>query len=362
MANQTMERALVFSGYQVQHAWGDGAHTGKHATQIFPEAMRWLWQGWPQPVAAGTSQNAMLNEILIPGEGWRLVGEGYKSTDGPAASPAGEVFFNDRPNNKTYRVGLDGRVGVFLADSRQGSGEIFGPDGRLYAVSFPLAQIIAYDPAGKATVVAGSLVHPNDLVIGHNGNMYVTDDPPTANPLALSKIWLIRPNGEKLVVDSGMRFANGIAFSPDQSLLYVDDSRSHWVYSFQVQPDGTLQDKQRYFWLEQRDVDDDTAADGMRVDRQGRLYVTTRMGIQVCDQAGRVNCILPTPNGKVSNLTFGGERFDTLFAVCGDKVYRRKLNVQGERLGGAQQTRGSEIVTGGHIRGNLHGRRNDAAA
>ena len=67
----------------------------------------------------------------------------------------------------------------------------------------------------------------------------------------------------------------------------------------------------------------------MRVDRDGRLYVATRVGIQVCDQAGRVNCIIPTPNGKVSNLTFGGENFDTLFATCGDKVYKRKLKVKG---------------------------------
>ena len=74
---------------------------------------------------------------------------------------------------------------------------------------------------------------------------------------------------------------------------------------------------------------DDSGADGLRVDRDGRLYVATRMGIQVCDQAGRVNCIIPTPNGKVSNLTFGGPNFDMLYATCGDKVYSRKVKVKG---------------------------------
>jgi hypothetical protein len=49
----------------------------------------------------------------------------------------------------------------------------------------------------------------------------------------------------------------------------------------------------------------------------------------VCDQAGRVNCIIPTPNGKVSNLCFGGEKFDTIFATCGDRVYSRKVKVPG---------------------------------
>jgi gluconolactonase len=55
----------------------------------------------------------------------------------------------------------------------------------------------------------------------------------------------------------------------------------------------------------------------------------TRMGIQVCDQAGRVNCIIPTPNGRIANLCFGGADFQTLFATCGDRVYKRKVKVKG---------------------------------
>src|SRR6185312_1696350 len=139
----------------------------------------------------------------------------------------------------------------------------------------------------------------------------------------------ISPSGEKKVVDTGLKFSNGLTLSPDQSLLYVADSRTHWVYSYQVRPNGSLAYKQRYFHLHVPDTADDAGADGLRVDRDGRLYVATRMGIQVCDQAGRVNCIIPTPNGKVSNLSFGGEKFDTLFATCGDKVYKRKLHVTG---------------------------------
>ena len=73
----------------------------------------------------------------------------------------------------------------------------------------------------------------------------------------------------------------------------------------------------------------DSGADGLRTDRDGRLWVATRLGIQVCDQAGRVNCIIPTPNGKVANFTFGGENGDVLFAACGDKIFKRKLKVKG---------------------------------
>jgi len=163
--------------------------------------------------------------------------------------------------------------------------------------------------------------------VGHGGNCYVTEPPgPGAQS---SQVWLIRADGTKQVVDTGLRFANGITLSPDQSLLYVADYRSHWVYSYQVQADGTLAHKQRYYWLHQADTGDDSGADGIRCDQDGRLYVATRLGIQVCDQAGRVNAILPTPNGRVANLVFGGEGFDWLYATCGDKVYRRKVKAKG---------------------------------
>jgi len=327
MANQTMERALDFAGYDVNHVWGDGGHPGKQGTAIFPDAMRWLWHDWPQPVKNGESRNATLNALLIPGEGWQLVTPSCVSADGPAANAKGEVFFNDTAANKTYQVGVDGKVSEFLVDSRKGVGQAFGPDGKLYAVAGTYEEIISYDFAGKATVITTG-IRGNDIVVTHHGDMYVTE-PPAGNSNATSKVWLIKLGGEKQVVDTGLRSADGIALSPDQTLLYVGDHQSHWAYSYQIQRDGSLDNKQRFYWLHEPDNADDSGADGMRVDREGRLYVATRMGIQVCDQTGRVQCIIPTPNNKVTSLCFGGEDFDTLFATCGDKVYRRKLKVHG---------------------------------
>src|SRR5215831_6930434 len=91
MANQTMERALIFAGYEVQHAWGTGSHSGKHGTALFPNAMRWLWKDWPQPVKAGVSANNTLKDILVPGESWQRVGRDYREIGALALTKTGEV-------------------------------------------------------------------------------------------------------------------------------------------------------------------------------------------------------------------------------------------------------------------------------
>ncbi len=324
MANQELERSLKFAGYQVDHAWGKGGHSGQHGTEVFPEAMRWLWKGWPEPVKPGAG-SAQLQEILIPGEGWQLVGEGYKFTEGAAANAKGEVFFNDVGASKTYKVGPEGKPVIFLDDSKRGDGQRFGPDGRLYANASATSQVLAWDADGKSTVIADG-VRGNDLVVQHEGGVYLTD--PFTTP-GKSSVWYVSPKGEKKTVDVGLKFANGITLSPDQTLLYVADSNTHWVYSYQIKADGSLANKQKYYHLHVPDTAEDSGADGLRTDRDGRLWVATRSGLQVCDQAGRVNAIIPTPNGKISNLTFGGPDFDVLYATCGDKVFKRKVKVKG---------------------------------
>ena len=328
MANQSLERSLMFAGYDVNHVWGEGGHNQRHATSVWPDAIKWLWRGWPEPVkAAAPTKNDYLNALLIPGEEWQLVSGGHRLSEGAATNAQGEVFFTDIPNSKAYKISLDGKVSTIDENTQRANGQAFGPDGRRYLVAAGTQQVRAFDAAGKFTVIADGFAG-NDIVVARNGNSYVTN-PPAGNSNEPSKVWLIKPDGTKQVVDTGLRFANGVTLSPDQTLLYVADYRSHWVYSYVIQRDGTLANKQRFFWLHEPDTIDQASADGMKVDREGRLYVATALGVQICDQPGKVHAIIPTPNGRITNLTFGGEKFDVLYATCVDKVYKRKLKTTG---------------------------------
>ena len=326
-ANESMERALSFSGYEVNHIWGDDGHNGKHGTAVFPAAMRWLWKDWPKAVVSSATKNQFLSDLLIPGEGWELVGEGYQFTEGTAANGKGEVFFQDIPASKTYKISKDGKATLLNADSKRGNGTGFGADGKRYTVAGETKQILSYDVNEKQIIVADS-ISGNDLTIAKNGNIYVTVPDGTTRP---GKLYLVRSNGEKLLVDEGLKYPNGVTLSPDQTQLYVTESASHWVWVYKIKADGTLAYKQRYGWLHVPDTEENAWADGLKCDTAGRVYVATNAGIQVLDQLGRVNAVLPTPpsNSQPSNLCFGGTKFNILYVSCGDKVFRRKLKTSG---------------------------------
>jgi sugar lactone lactonase YvrE len=324
VANQDMLSALQFAGYDVRNEWGEGEHNGKHATAIFPDVLRWLWRGWPAPIEAnpeGKSKQPFL-EFLAPGEGFKLVSEGHEFTEGPATNAQGEVFFTDVAKSRIHKVGLDGKVSVFAEDTGGAAGLMFGADGRLYACASRRKQVAAYDPAGKATVLADA-VECNGLAVTALGGVYFTDEPG-------KKVYFLPKGGTARVVDEGITNPNGVVLSADQSLLFVADTRGQRAYSFQVQPDGSLVHREPFFQLHVQDGTLRSDADGMTVDVEGRLYVATSLGIQVFDQMGRVIAILPKPfRAWLSNVAFGGPTLDELYVTCGGKVYKRKMRTKG---------------------------------
>ena len=324
VANQDMLSALEYAGYDVRHEWGDGEHNSRHATALFPDALRWLWRDWPAPIRAnpdGKSSQEVFN-LLLPGEDWTLVSDGHRHTDGPAVNDKGEMFFSDPANNRIYRVAADGKPVVFAEDTSGANGMMFGPDGRLYAGATRSRQIVAYDAAVKTQLVAED-VAVNDLAINVKGDLYFTDS-------AGKKVWLVPKGGKPRVVDEGIEFPNGIAFSPDQTLLYVSDYAGQLSWSFQIQADGSLAYKQRYFYLHLPDAATRSSADGMTADVNGNVYIATALGVQVFDQMGRCRAIVPAPlRASLSSVKFGGAGLDEMFITNGDKVFKRKTKVKG---------------------------------
>lgn len=320
VANQDMLSAFKFAGYDVEHVWGEGGHNGKHTASILPDAMRWLWKDWTAKVEVPKGNKRQLN-LLIENEGWKLVSQGHRFTEGPSVNAKGEVFFSDGGAGKIYKVGLDGVVSTFIENSPGINGLMFGADGKLYGCQSGKKQIVRFDESGREEIVADN-APCNDLCVMQNGLYYTDPDN--------KKIWWVGFDGNRKVVDEGVNFANGIIASPDQTLLHVADTRGKFLYSYQIQADGSLAAKQTYGWLHEPDDQNDSGADGLTMDHEGRLYVATRLGIQVMDQLGRCNIILTKPQPSwIANVAFGGADMNVLYVTAADKVYSRKLNTRG---------------------------------
>ena len=198
---------------------------------------------------------------------------------------------------------------------------MFGPDGRLYACANEIMQIMAYSNDGQVHTIAEN-VSSNDLVVNETGVYF--SDPKN------QRIYHVPVDGELTNQPTEAAFPNGVALSPDHTLLYAADMRGQFVYSYQIQPDGSLAYEQPFFHLHVGPGQTSSGADGMTVDTEGRLYVATQLGLQICDQPGRVHLILPKPQPAwLSNVVFGGPQLDTLFVTCGDKIYKRKVKAQG---------------------------------
>ena len=233
-----------------------------------------------------------------------------------------KVYFSDVPKGRIHKIGLDGTVSVFKEDSNRANGLMFGSDGNLYACQMGARAIVRYDADGNEETILTD-APCNDLVVLSNGAGYYTDP-------RNGKVWHVNASGERKAVAEDITFPNGLHTTADQSFLHVADSRGQFIYSFMIQEDGSLRHRQEYGYLHVGDATIDSRADGVTLDTEGRLYVGTRLGVQVCDQLGRVHLILnkPTPH-RVTNVVFGGPEFKVLYATCGDKVFKRKLNAKG---------------------------------
>jgi enterochelin esterase-like enzyme/sugar lactone lactonase YvrE len=322
LGNQEMAAALKFGGYDVQFVVGDGQHSGTHGRAILPDAMRWLWRDYPAPIRAATVSRQPVMGTILPGEDWQQVGGETQNADALAADAAGNVYVADARAGRIYRVGAEGQAKIWRERAGDVTALACGPDGALYAADYARRRLIAYSAAGKETVVATGIA-AHALVVNSKGEIYC-GEPQTG------KIWLINRSGRK-VVDTGMAGVSGITLTPDQSLLLVTQAApGKFGVSYDILPDGTLTNKQDYFDLHIPYGQTESGAGGMATDTQGWLYIASQGGVQMLDQAGRVNGILANPERKpTTQVVFGGVNHDIMYVSAAGKVYRRKTGVKG---------------------------------
>jgi len=341
LANQEMASALAFAGYDFQFVFGDGAHNGKHGGALFPDSVRWLFRPEMSPLPKPLTRDNLAGDEalskLLPDGGqpgdWELVGEGYAFTDAACSDAAGNFYFSDLPKGVIYRVAAgESKPLPWLENGPRVSGMKFGPDGKLYACvqgegTNNTKRIVAIAPETRAVEVVATDVNPNDLAVSRAGWIYFTDTEAGAVVrVPTSARGMSRPPP----VAGGIRGPNGIALTPDERQLIVSEYRGTNAWTFLVADDGTLRGGERTLELRTPAGRPDSGGDGMTVDAQGRAWITSHVGVQVFDAAGRLGGVISRPQAKAAvSCAFAGPGRSWLYVCGSDRVYRRRTLAAG---------------------------------
>ncbi|MBR4148723.1 MAG: SMP-30/gluconolactonase/LRE family protein [Rikenellaceae bacterium] len=307
-ANILVESALNFSGYEVAHTGGRGGHSNTHANRVFPDVMRWLWKGWPRAVQAGKSQNDMLSAILPDEGGWIRV-EGAKVADKMFVYGDKIVFADD---DKVCDV--DGNEVTRLKVNER----LIGSDAEALYLSNVKNEIIRL-AAGRRAKIATAQNKVEQMIATDKLSYYFVCE---------NSVVKVDAKGAITVVNDGLNCGTSLAIYPDHRLLICNEPNTRWLLSYVVDEQGQPMAGQRFYWLHNTTGDDSQQVGQMTFDENGNLYVATAMGVQICDQNGRVRAILPLPDSAaIRSLAFVG----TKFYVVNERgeIYVRELKVAG---------------------------------
>jgi len=264
------------------------------------------------------------------------VATGFGFTEGPVWDPVGFLYVSDEEINKIFRV--------FVADGRNEEVISLGdPDGNTYDrerhlldCASVLRAIIQVEPDGKYKILAdryqGKRFNgPNDVIIGPDGMIYFTD--PTLDlvkgerqEIPFQGVYRLDSNRKVRLLTNDLTQPNGLAFSPDGKSFYVDDSKQRNIRVYEVGPDGSLTNGR--IFGEEPGGKGDGVPDGMKVDRNGNLYVTRPRGIWVWDPQGHHLGTIAMPE-QPANLAWGDADYGTLYITATTSVYRLKTKAQG---------------------------------
>src|ERR1700686_2589517 len=263
------------------------------------------------------------------------VATGFGFTEGPMWDPAGFLYVSDETINKIFRVYKNGKKEELIALGDP-DGNTFDRRHRLIDCASVLRAIIEVTPDGKYKVLADHydgkrFNSPNDVIVGPDSALYFTD--PTLDLVAGEKqeipfqgVYRLDDTGNVRLLTRDLTQPNGLAFSPDGKHFYVDDSEKRNIRVYDVAADGEL--KNGRIFGEEPGGKHDGVPDGIKVDKNGNLFVTGPKGIWVWDAKGNHLGTIVTPE-QPANLTWGDKDYRTLYITATTPVYRLTTKTQG---------------------------------
>jgi gluconolactonase len=265
----------------------------------------------------------------------QTVATGFGFTEGPMWDAAGFLYVSDETINKIFRVYRDGKKEEVIALGDP-DGNTFDRQHRLIDCASSLRAIIAVTPEGKYKILADhydgkKFNSPNDVIVGPDGALYFTD--PTLDLVAGEKqeipfqgVYRLDDKGNVQLLTKDLTQPNGLAFSPDGKHFYIDDSEQRNIRVYDAASDGTLSNGR--IFGEEPGAKHDGVPDGIKVDKNGNLFVTGPRGIWVWDAEGNHLGTIALPE-QPANLTWGDKDYRALYITATTSVYRLALKTQG---------------------------------
>jgi gluconolactonase len=296
------------------------------------------------------AESDQLHELIDENAEVEQLGTGFTFTEGPIWNPSGSfLLFSDMPGDTRRRWDEQGGVTEVAKPSNKGNGMTIDAEGRLIVCEHVTSSVVRMDPDGTGSnrevlathYVGKELNSPNDVIVHSRGAIFFSDPTYGRMPvfgiereqeLDFQGVYRIPPGGgdPQLLVDDFVQ-PNGLCFSPDESLLYINDTDRAHIRVFDVGGDGTISNGRVLAdGIGTGDLESGELVDGMKCDERGNIWVTGPKGVWVFTAEGEHLGVVEIPE-SVGNLHWGGPDWSWLFVPASSSLYRVETKVSGRR-------------------------------